>query len=209
MRIAVIGATGTIGKHVVQVLSSSKHEVIEVTRKNGEYRVDISDPESVRRFYANCTGLDAVVCVAGEARFAPLNKLTDQDFDFSINSKLMGQVNVTRFGLQHLNDGGSITLTSGVLAQQPMKGSGAISLVNAAVEGFARAAALEAPRGIRVNVVSPGWVAETLQAMGQDPSTGIPASVVARAFASAVEGNMTGMVISAANPSWSASEPAA
>jgi NAD(P)-dependent dehydrogenase (short-subunit alcohol dehydrogenase family) len=198
MRIVVIGAAGTIGKHVAQALSS-KHEVIPVGRNSGEYRVDIGDPESVRRFYANASGLDAVVCVAGEAKFAPLEKLTDDDFMFSIKSKLMGQVNVVRYGLQHLNDGGSITLTSGVLADKPMKGSAAISLVNAAVEGFARAAALEAPRGIRVNVVSPGWVAETLQAMGQDPSTGIPASLVARAFVSSVEGSMTGMVIPAAN----------
>jgi NAD(P)-dependent dehydrogenase (short-subunit alcohol dehydrogenase family) len=199
MRIVVIGATGTIGKHVVQALSS-KHEVIPVGRNSGEYRVDISDPESVRRLYANTSGVDAVVCVAGEAKFAPLESLSDEDFAFSLKSKLMGQVNVVRYGLKHVADGGSITLTSGVLSQKPMKGSGAVSLVNAGVEGFGRAAALEAPRGIRVNVVSPGWVAETLQAMGQNPSTGIPASLVARAFVSSVEGPMTGMVISAANP---------
>ncbi len=201
MRVAVIGATGTIGKHVVQALSS-KHDVIPVARNGGEYRVDISDPESIRRFYANASGLDAMICVAGSGKFAPLEKLSDEDFAYSLKDKLMGQVNVARYGLQHINDGGSITLTSGVLAEKPMRGSAAISLVNAGIEGFARAAALEAPRGIRVNVVSPGWVAETLQAMGQDPANGIPASLVARAFVNSVEGNMTGMVIAAANPSY-------
>lgn len=200
MRIVVIGATGTIGKHVAQLLSSSKHEVIPVGRHGGEYTVDISDPESVRRLYTNTSGINAVVCAAGEAKFTPLSSLSDEDFAFSIKSKLMGQVNLVRYGLDHIADGGSITLTSGVLATKPMKGSGAISLVNAAVEGFARAAAVEAPRGIRVNVISPGWVAETLQAMGQDPKTGIPASLVARAYVSSIEGKMTGMIIPAVNP---------
>jgi NAD(P)-dependent dehydrogenase (short-subunit alcohol dehydrogenase family) len=199
MRVVVIGASGTLGKHIASALSS-KHEVIPAARNSGEYRVNIVDPESIRRLYANIAGVDAVVCAAGEARFKELESLTDEDCIFSLTNKLMGQVNVARFGLQHISDGGSITLTSGVLAGRPMKGSAAISLVNAGVEGFARAAALEAPRGIRVNVVSPGWVAETLQAMGKDPSAGIPASLVARAYVSSVEGSMTGMVIPAENP---------
>jgi len=108
----------------------------------------------------------------------------------------MGQVNVVRYGLAHVNDRGSITVTSGVLAQQPTPGSAAVSLVNAGLKGFARAAALDAPRGIRVNVVSPPWVSETLKAMGQDPSGGLPAAAVAKSYAQSVEGKETGQVIS-------------
>src|SRR5437879_7764576 len=88
----------------------------------------------------------------------------------------MGQVNLVRYGLGSVVDGGSITITNGVLAQQPSRGSAAISLVNAGLEGFARAAALEAPRGIRINVVSPPWVTETLQALGMPPHGGLPAA---------------------------------
>jgi NAD(P)-dependent dehydrogenase (short-subunit alcohol dehydrogenase family) len=107
----------------------------------------------------------------------------------------MGQVNLAREGLRRVRDGGVIVLTSGILARTPIPGSGAISLVNAGIEAFARAAALEAPRGIRVNVVSPPWVAETLTQLGMDPKAGLPASVVARAYVSAVDGSMTGQVI--------------
>jgi len=100
-----------------------------------------------------------------------------------------------RLGFECVNDGGSFTLTSGVLSRVPMPGSGAISLVNAGLEGFTRAAALEAPRNIRVNIVSPPWVTETLLALKMDPSGGLPAAAVARAYARSVLGTETGAVI--------------
>src|SRR5204862_7932290 len=101
-----------------------------------------------------------------QAGFNPLAELSDAVFGFSLDSKVMGQVNLVRYGLCSVTDRGSITITSGILAQQPSRGSGVISPVNAGLEGFARAAALEAPRGIRINAVSPPWVTETLQALG-------------------------------------------
>jgi NAD(P)-dependent dehydrogenase (short-subunit alcohol dehydrogenase family) len=96
-----------------------------------------------------------------------------------------------------MNDNGSFTLTSGVLARAPMPGSGAISLVNSGLEGFARAAALEAPRGIRVNVVSPPWITETLKAFGMDPSIGITPEACARAYVESVTSKRTAEVIDA------------
>jgi NAD(P)-dependent dehydrogenase (short-subunit alcohol dehydrogenase family) len=110
----------------------------------------------------------------------------------------MGQVNLVRYGLESMSDGGSFTLTSGVLASQPMIGSGAVSLVNSGLEGFTRAAALEAPRRIRVNVVSPPWITETLIAFKMDPSGGMPASDVAKAYVASIEGKQSGVVISPA-----------
>jgi NAD(P)-dependent dehydrogenase (short-subunit alcohol dehydrogenase family) len=142
--------------------------------------------------------VDAIVCAAGQAAFKPLGELSDADFALSLGNKLMGQVNVVRSGLASVADNGSITLTSGILAQQPAPGTAAISLVNAGLEGFTRAAALEAPRGIRVNVVSPPWVTETLQAMGRPTVGSLPAAVVAHAYVGSVEGRMTGQVISPA-----------
>jgi NAD(P)-dependent dehydrogenase (short-subunit alcohol dehydrogenase family) len=135
------------------------------------------------------------VCAAGQAAFKPLADLTLEDFNFSLRSKLMGQVNLVRVGINWTRDGGSFTLTSGILAQQPSPGSAAVSLVNAGVEAFARAAALELPRGHRVNVVSPPWVSETLSAMGRDPTGGLPAADVARSYVESVEGTQTGAVI--------------
>ena len=91
-----------------------------------------------------------------------------------------------------MKDGGSITITSGSLGQEPMIGSGVVSLVNAGLDGFGRAAALEAPRRIRVNVVAPPWVTETLKAYGMPLEGGLPAPTVAQAYVRVVEGNETG-----------------
>ena len=107
----------------------------------------------------------------------------------------MGQANLVRIGQRFIADGGSFTLTSGVLSQEPIKGSASISMVNAGLEGFVRAAALELPRGIRVNVVSPPWVTETLIARKMDPSRGMPAASVAQAYLVSVEGSMTGQTL--------------
>jgi NAD(P)-dependent dehydrogenase (short-subunit alcohol dehydrogenase family) len=194
MRILLIGATGTIGRAIAAALGS-RHEVIPASRNKAHESVDISNPESIRDLYSRVGRVDAIVSAAGQAAFKPLAELADADFEFSIHNKLMGQVNVLRFGLQSLNENGSVTLTSGILAQQPAPGTAAISLVNAGLEGFTRAAALEAPRGIRVNIVSPPWVSETLQAMGRPTTGGLPAAVVARSYVESVEGRMTGQVL--------------
>ncbi len=197
MKILVIGATGTIGSAVATALSARGHTVVAASRKSGEVRVDVDDPASVRTLFERVGELDAVVSCAGNVAFKPLAALTDDDFAMSLRSKLMGQVNVTRRALATLRDGGSVTLTSGVLAQSPVPGSAAVSLVNAGVEGFTRAAALEATRGIRVNVVSPPWVKETLEKLKMDPAAGLPAADVAKAYVAAVEGRQSGAVIAA------------
>lgn len=193
MKIIVIGASGTIGREIVDALSG--HEVIAVSRNGSEITADIRDVASLRAMYAKVGKVDAIVSAAGSGAWKPLAELTDDDFAASLGYKLMGQVNVIRYGFDALNDGGSITVTSGILSKSPMEGSAAISLVNSGLEGFVRAAALEAPRGIRVNVVSPPWVSETLVEMGQDPSGGLPSAVVARAYVQSIEGTQTGATI--------------
>jgi NAD(P)-dependent dehydrogenase (short-subunit alcohol dehydrogenase family) len=194
MRILVIGATGTIGRAVVAALSAG-NEVFSAGLRKTTIKVDIADPASIQRMYRSLGRLDGVVCAAGQAKFAPLAQLSDADFRFSLDNKLMGQVNVVRFGFEHMEDDGSFTLTTGTLAQRPMPGGAAISLVNAGLEGFVRAAALEAPRKIRVNAVSPPWVTETLQALKMDTSQGLPAAVVARAYVRSVTGTETGSTL--------------
>lgn len=197
MRILVVGATGTIGRAVVAALSP-RHEIVAVSRRTRP-GVEIAAPASIRALYAEVGPIDAVVSAAGAARFGPLAELDDEAFSFSLANKLMGQVNLVRFGLEHVRDRGSFVLTGGVLSRSPMKGSAAISLANAALEGFVRAAALEAPRGIRVNVVSPPWVTDTLRALGMDPAPGLPPSAVAQAYVEAVEGTASGTVLEPSN----------
>lgn len=194
MRVMVIGATGTIGRAVVEKLSP-RHEVVKVGHKSGDFRVDISSPDSIKKLYEAVGPVDAVVSAAGVAKFAPLDQLTDEDFLLSINNKLMGQVNLVRIGSRYVRDNGSFTMTSGVLSREPMKGSAAVSLVNAGLEGFVLAAALELPHGLRVNAVSPVWVKETLEVLGMDSGSGMPAKEVALAYVESVEGTRNGEVL--------------
>ena len=193
MRILIIG-TGTIGRAVVAALSAG-NEIISASLRSATHKVDMTDLASIQQMYRSLGKLDAVICAAGQAKFAPLAQLSDTDFRFSLDNKLMGQVNIVRLGFEHVQDGGSFTLTAGSLAQAPMPGSAAVSLVNAGIEGFARAAALEAPRRIRVNAVSPPWVTETLQALKMDLPDGLPAAVVARAYVRSVTGTDSGSVL--------------
>lgn len=194
MRVLVIGATGTIGRAVVAALSP-RNEVVRASHSKSAVRVDFADWASIRQMYAEVGRVDAVISAAANAKFGPLQDLTDADFELSLRTKLMGQVNLVRFGFDSVADGGSFTLTSGTFSREPMVGSAAISLVNAGLEGFTRAAALEAPRGIRVNVISPPWVTETLEEWGMDTARGVPAATVAQAYVRAVEGTSTGEVI--------------
>lgn len=194
MRVIVVGGTGTIGSAVVAALLP-RHEVVVAGRKTGAVSVDLALPESIRAMFQTVGKFDAVVSAAGQAKFGSLDDLTDADYLFSFSNKLMGQANLVRIGRQFIGDGGSLTLTTGVLGQEPIKGSASISLVNAGLEGFVRAAALELPRGIRVNVVSPPWVTETLVARKMDPSPGMPAARVAQAYLASVEGTMTGQTL--------------
>src|SRR5579884_2892898 len=114
MRILVIGAAGTIGKAVVEELSR-RHQVVTAGRKSGAERVDLTQPESIRELFKRIGKVDAVITAAGDARFQPLSQLSDEDFRFSQENKLMGQVNAVRYGLEHVTDQGSITVTSGIL----------------------------------------------------------------------------------------------
>lgn len=196
MKVIVIGATGTIGEPVVEALKG-RHEVVVVGHSKGDYQVDLASQESIQSLFETIGQVDAVVSVAGQAAFNPLEKLTDADFEVGLTNKLMGQVNLVRLGLRYLNDGGSFTLTSGVLSQEPMPGGSAISLVNSGVEGFVRGAAIELPRGLRINVVSPPWIKETMEAMGMDSTHGLPAAVCAKAYVDSVEGSANGQTLDA------------
>ena len=194
MRIVVIGATGTIGRTLVEALRPD-HEVVEVAHRHGPLRVDLGYKPSITGLFDEVGACDAVVCAAGVAKLAPLAELDDADFNASLANKLMGQVNLVRVGRRYVREGGSFTLTSGVLAQHPMRGSAAVSMVNAGLEGFVRAAALELERGLRVNVVSPPWAIETLEALGMHAPGGLPVKDFVPAYRESIEGRHTGEVL--------------
>ena len=153
----VIGAAGLLGSRVVEALGED--QCICASRNSGE-RVDISAPKSLASLFGRVGPLDGIICTGGAARFKPWEQMTDEDWAFSLANKLLGQVNVVRYGAKSVRPGGAITLTTGLAAQYPSPGSAIITTVNAAVEAFVRAVAAELSITVRVNAVSPGWVAE-------------------------------------------------
>lgn len=160
----VIGATGTIGSAIVEVLTENGHDVLSLSRK-GEHKIDIDDPESIASFFSKPDSFDTIICAAGNASFGPVAHLTDEQLNLGLKSKLMGQVNVVRKGLQALNPNGTIILTGGILAHQPGPSTSAIAMVNAGLEGFVKAVALELTEGRRILVAHPPFVKETAQSM--------------------------------------------
>lgn len=196
-RVLVVGASGLLGGEVAKALAGAA-EVITASRSGCDQVVDITDRASIEALFERVGTVDAFVCTAGMVRFVPWEDVTDDDWAHGMSQKLMGQVDLVRIGAPCVRDGGSITLTSGVLAQYPMPGSSIVTTVNSAVEGFVRDAAIEVGRGVRVNAVSPGWVTETMQAMGMDSSPGIPAAEVAARYVRLIESDANGTVVVAA-----------
>ncbi len=188
-KIIVIGASGTIGKGIVEQLGL-RHEVITAGRNSGQYQVKIEEPASVQALFEKVGKVDGVVVAAGDLHFGPLAEMTAEQFQVGLNSKLMGQVNVALAAQKYLNDGGSITLTSGTVSDNPIRFGANASTVNRAVEGFVMGAAVELQRGLRINVVSPTLVDESVEAYGPYfyGFETVPVKRVALAYSRSVEG---------------------
>jgi NAD(P)-dependent dehydrogenase (short-subunit alcohol dehydrogenase family) len=195
MRIILIGASGTIGKAVSAELSQ-RHEILAVGRTSGNHHADLRDIQSLRTLFAKVGKVDAIVCTAGSVHFGPWPDLSPEKFEIGLRDKLMGQVNVVLAGQEFLADGGSFTLTSGILSEDPIRLGAAASLVNGALESFVRAAAIELSRGQRINIVSPTVVQESMAAFGPyfRGYKPVPASDAALAYSKSVEGGQTGQV---------------
>jgi NAD(P)-dependent dehydrogenase (short-subunit alcohol dehydrogenase family) len=200
LRILLVGASGELGRAIVAELGA-RHELIQAGSKSGDVRIDISDPASIVAGLAAAGPLDAVACAAGAVNFAPLSAISvapiaESAYGLGLVNKLMGQVNLALAARDALREDGSITLIAGVLSETPIVAGSSASMVNAAIEAFARAAAIEMPRGIRINAVSPTVFEESMGSYGPffrgfDP---VPAARAARAFSRSIEGRQTGTV---------------
>ncbi|WP_094571009.1 short chain dehydrogenase [Mucilaginibacter xinganensis] len=195
MKIIVVGATGTIGKHITAALQK-EHEVITAGSKSGDLQVDITSPESIERFYEQAGKFDALVSATGSAYFGPLNTMKDSDFRVGINSKLMGQVNLVLTGQHYVNHKGSFTLTSGILSEDPIVLGANLSAVNGAINSFVKSVAVEIDNGVRINAVSPGVFEESPDYFpyfaGHIP---VKMDRVTQAYIKSVLGALTGQVI--------------
>lgn len=195
MKIVLIGASGTIGQAVERELAE-RHEVIRVGRTSGDYQVDIRDAASIRQLFEKTGRFDALVSATGSVHFGALAEMQAEQFAVGLNDKLMGQVNLLLIGREFINDGGSFTLTSGILSDDPIVAGTSASMVNGALNSFVKAAAIELPRGLRVNIISPTVLVEAMDSYGPffRGFRPVPAVDVALAYAKSVEGKQTGQV---------------
>ena len=161
MRILIIGGEGTIGTSLVRYFSE-RHEVIIAGRSSGDIEVDIADTTSIKHMFEKTGDVDAVICAAGEAKWAPFETMSEEDYYIGIRSKLMGQVNLVRIGRAYVNEGGSITLTTGILADDPVPMTTSAAMVNGALHSFVKAVVLDLKERIRINVVSSGLVEDAV-----------------------------------------------
>jgi NAD(P)-dependent dehydrogenase (short-subunit alcohol dehydrogenase family) len=200
LRILLVGASGTLGRAVAAELGQ-RHDIVTAGRNSGDIRVDMTDPASLVAALAQAGPIDAAVCAAGHVTFLPLAAIapasvTESVYAVGLADKLMGQVNLALAARESLRDGGSITLISGTLTDNPIVAGSSASMVNGALEAFVRAAAIELPRGLRINVVSPGVFVESMAGYGPffrgfEP---VPVARAALAFSRSVEGRQTGQV---------------
>ena len=196
MKIIIVGATGTVGKTAVNALSG-RHEVIRVGKTSGDVQMDIEDIDSIRAMYEQVGKVDAVVSAVGHVHFGPVHEMTSDQFMEGINGKVLPQVNLVLAGFDYVNDDGSFTLTSGVTNRDPIRGGSCAAAANGALDGFVTGAAVDMPRGIRINAVSP----DVLEACREAYDGFFPGHVhvsneaVGLAFCKAVEGCLSGQVI--------------
>jgi NAD(P)-dependent dehydrogenase (short-subunit alcohol dehydrogenase family) len=117
---------------------------------------DIGEKSQVVALFERIGALDHLVITAADLPYGSVLTLSESDLMRAVRSKFLGPVFAVQEASARIRPGGSITFTSGIAAQRPMRGGATAAAVNSGLEGLARALALElAP--LRVNVVSPGW----------------------------------------------------
>jgi NAD(P)-dependent dehydrogenase (short-subunit alcohol dehydrogenase family) len=206
MKVILIGATGILGKKLFTELQKDKQlNIITVSRTGGtDINADISDPEQIKAMYTQTGKVDAVICAAGECYFGAFDTLTEEQLYVGIRSKMMGQINLVLQGRNYINEGGSFTLTSGFLSDDPVPGGIGYAMANGAIENFVLAAAMEFKGRARINAVSPGWVTDQYDGPGTSHLPGqLPVSPerVTHAYYKSALGFLTGQVFRVWEPS--------
>src|SRR6201984_2160022 len=196
MKIILIGANGKIGELVQKALAGAGHEIVKVGRKSGDFRVEIENRESVRKLYQAVGSFDAVAIAAGQVAFAPLSELTAEKWQFSLGSKLMGQISLVQETIPFIKENGSFTLVSGVLNDEPIFAGIAASTVSGALEGFVRATAIALPKRLRFNLLNPTFLEKSVPIMGSffNGVIRVEGWKVAQAYKRAILGAQTGRV---------------
>jgi NAD(P)-dependent dehydrogenase (short-subunit alcohol dehydrogenase family) len=193
MKFLVVGSTGLIGSYVAKTLS--KHGTVIGVSRTTQISVDVKDPASIKAMYEKVGKIDAVASCIGKVAFKPVAELTYEDYLMGLKDKALGQVELVRAGIDFLNDGGSFTLMTGVLARDPIPAGSVAALANGAIESFTLAAAIDLPRGLRINTVSPNVLVEATSYHASFPGFHqVTAQSVADAYVKSILGKQTGQI---------------
>lgn len=183
----VIGGTSGIGAELAKQLQNESTTVHVASRKTG---LDISDEQSVYHYFESIGAFDHLIITAGS--YAPSGKVVDVDLSqakTAFDTKFWGSINATKQAARYIKQGGTITLTSGMLSRKVVASTYVKTALNAAIEAVTKVLAKElAP--IRVNAVSPGltkteayqsMAEEDLNAMYQRTQNALPVGKVGQA----------------------------
>src|SRR5260221_14565664 len=123
---------------------------------------DVTKPADLDRIYAQIGRehgrVDIVFANAGAADLAPFGSITEEHFDKVFGTNVKGLVFTAQNAVPLMPDGGTIILTGSGAAIKGLAGTSVYSATKAAVRSFARTWTTDLKdRGIRVNVVSPGF----------------------------------------------------
>jgi NAD(P)-dependent dehydrogenase (short-subunit alcohol dehydrogenase family) len=174
----VVGGTHGIGRAITDALLDTGADVVvtgadpgrldaarrELGSRAHPLRVDVTDLADVDRLAEHVRDalgpVDALFVNAGFARLAPLTQVTAAEYDrtFAINTR--GPFFVVQRLSALLRAGGAVVLTTSIAGETGTPGMSVYSGAKAALRSFTRVFAAELlPRGVRVNAVSPGFVA--------------------------------------------------
>ena len=193
MKFLVVGSTGLIGSYVAKTLS--KHGTVIGVSRTTQISVDVKDPASIKAMYEKVGKVDAIASCIGKVAFKPVTELSYEDYLMGFKDKALGQVELVRAGINYLNDNGSFTLMTGILARDPIPSGSVAALANGAIESFTLAAAIDLPRGLRINTVSPNVLVEATSYHPSFPGYHqVSAQSVADAYVKSILGKQTGQI---------------
>ncbi|MEV4758571.1 short chain dehydrogenase [Micromonospora sp. NPDC049559] len=199
MRIVVVGGAGTIGRRLVPALRSRGHDVVVAGRTSGDVHVDLTAPASIEGMYQEVGTVDGVVSIAAHGALDEFTTLTPDALLENMRAKFFGQVDLVLTGQHYCTDRASFTLTSGIFADHAWPHVTGGGVISGALHSFVLSAAIELPRAMRINVVSPTMVADSVDAFAEQfpGMRPVPMDQLVDHYLRCVEGDDNGRIIRA------------
>ena len=164
-KIIVVGATGKLGRVVVEGLRKD-YEVIRAGRSGPDLKIDAFDFESVSDILASVGPFDGLVSCIGGTPFKTFEELTMEDFAAGLSTKCFSQLNLAKAAIPFLSENGSITLTSGIIGDEPIIAGSCAAAANGALNMCVSTLAAEYAGKLRINVVSPSIIENSVDHYG-------------------------------------------